>query len=129
MNKHICPVCGYRMDVPAANYNICASCGTEFGLHDQNATLDELRLEWIRTGPTWWSKTEPRPDNWSPFVQLANVSLTSKALTSSSFDTPEPEESPLRSGTEFHVEPKPDYFDWAGRAWGRQSEDKQHASV
>src|SRR6266446_4815425 len=46
-----CPVCGYEMDDPPRDYNICPSCGTEFGLHDVNASISELRAAWLQTGP------------------------------------------------------------------------------
>ena len=39
----LCPVCGYQMEDPPKDNNICPSCGTEFGLHDVNATLSDLR--------------------------------------------------------------------------------------
>jgi hypothetical protein len=132
MNKYICPVCGCGMQVPPVNYNICASCGTEFGLHDENASLEELRASWIMTGPRWWSKTEPQPDNWNPFIQLANPGVTVAASivsTTASFTSPNTAWNPLLlSGTEFDVNPALDYFDWAGRYWGRSSGDMPHAS-
>jgi hypothetical protein len=72
--KHLCPVCGYELDDPPRDFNICPSCGTEFGLHDVNASILELRQAWIDAGPRWWSKTDPQPQNWNPFVQLSRVS-------------------------------------------------------
>lgn len=59
------------MDDPPRNFNICPSCGTEFGLNDVNASISDLRAEWIAMGTQWWSRTDPRPPNWNPFEQLA----------------------------------------------------------
>lgn len=71
--QNVCPVCGYEMEDPAADYNTCPSCGTEFGLHDINAAIEELRASWIKTGPKWWSTTDPQPERWNPFFQLARL--------------------------------------------------------
>ena len=71
--ENLCPVCGFEMDDPPKDYNICPSCGTEFGVHDHNASIVELRTAWIRSGPKWWSKTDPKPENWNPFTQLATL--------------------------------------------------------
>lgn len=75
--QNLCPVCGYEMDDPPRDHNICASCGTEFGLHDANATMEELREAWIKTGPRWWSETDQKPTGWNPFIQLARLGLSS----------------------------------------------------
>ena len=84
---YLCPVCGYGMADRPANYNICPSCGTEFGVNDQDATIEELRSEWIKTGPNWWSENE-RPENWNPYEQLAN--LISATSANNSFAKGEP---------------------------------------
>lgn len=68
---NICPVCAYKMDDPPRDYNICPSCGTEFGVSDLNSSILELREMWIKTGPKWWSVTDPQPMGWNPFAQLA----------------------------------------------------------
>src|ERR1700674_3401585 len=69
--NNFCPVCGYGMEDQPANYNICPSCGTEFGVHDVNASILSLRQNWLNTGPRWWSTTDPEPPNWAPLKQLA----------------------------------------------------------
>lgn len=71
--KNLCPVCGYGMDDPPRDYNICPSCGTEFGLHDANASIVELRAAWLATGLRWWSATDPAPADWNPLEQVKNV--------------------------------------------------------
>src|SRR5579872_1563560 len=73
-----CPVCGYAMEAPPANYRICPSCGTEFGVHDVNATIAELREAWFATGPNWWSKVDERPANWDPIAQLESAGIAVK---------------------------------------------------
>ncbi len=95
--QNLCYVCGYEMDEPPSEYNICPSCGTEFGVNDANASVEELREAWIETGPKWWSDTDPKPPNWNPFEQLARITasrsvVASKSIfhieTASSFDLP-----------------------------------------
>ena len=78
-NKHLCPVCGYEMEDPPRDYNICPSCGTEFGNDDALATQVQLRAEWLRNGPRWWSPVDPEPENWDPQTQVSNV-LSGAAL-------------------------------------------------
>src|SRR5579864_980161 len=70
MKNKLCPVCGYEMADGPRSFNICPSCGTEFGLHDENASIDELRAWWMSTGPSWYSTVIPRPANWNPMMQL-----------------------------------------------------------
>jgi len=70
-----CPVCYYALlSEPAAHYNICDCCGTEFGLDDERFTFEELRLAWIANGARWFFQTPPI--GWNPWTQLllANVS-------------------------------------------------------
>lgn len=68
-----CPVCGYEMDEGPRDYNICPSCGTEFGLHDVNSTIHDLRQAWIGRGKDWHSTVVPRPDRWDPSLQLQKL--------------------------------------------------------
>jgi len=79
--QNLCPVCGYEMDDPPRDCNICASCGTEFGVHDLNASILELRQAWIKTGPKWWSTTDPQPESWNPFAQLARLGISGAVVT------------------------------------------------
>ena len=77
-DKHyVCPVCGYkRLTEPprdshgCASFEICPSCGTEFGNDDFTKNADELRLAWLRSGAPWWSKAIKPPKNWNPVMQL-----------------------------------------------------------
>lgn len=70
---NICPVCGFLMRYPARDWNICPSCGTEFGYDDAGRTHAELRHAWIDRGMQWWSPVESPPDGWNALEQLNNV--------------------------------------------------------
>ena len=61
------------MEYEPTNFNICPSCGTEFGLNDVNASVADLRQAWIEEGAKWWSQSDPIPQHWNPFVQLSRV--------------------------------------------------------
>ncbi len=71
--QYLCPVCGYGMQEPPENYNICPCCGTEFGVHDVNASIQDLRTSWLQGGCNWWSQSDSKPDNWNPYQQLAHL--------------------------------------------------------
>jgi hypothetical protein len=66
---NMCPVCGYGMEDPPQDYNICPSCRTEFGLHDANNSIAALRAAWLRAGAHWWSCVDPEPQGWDPYLQ------------------------------------------------------------
>ena len=81
MPNNICPVCGYpHLSEPAydvqkcALFEICPSCGTEFGNDDWQVTFRELRRKWIESGMGWWSKSGP-PPGWDPSKQLRNAGM------------------------------------------------------
>lgn len=70
---YICPVCGYDMEDAPEDYNICPSCGTEFGVNDVNSSVAELRAAWLSAGAPWWSTTDQPPASWNPYLQLDNI--------------------------------------------------------
>jgi hypothetical protein len=72
LDTNRCPVCGYGMEYPPSDYNICPSCGTEFGVNDVNSTIPDLRKAWLATGPRWWSSVDSIPPDWNPRKQLNN---------------------------------------------------------
>jgi hypothetical protein len=76
---NFCPVCGYTLPYPPADFHICPSCGTEFGYDDAATTYEELRKRWIRTGPSWWSPVDPRPVDWNPDQQMINGLMSNAA--------------------------------------------------
>ena len=78
-----CPVCGFPgLSEPAydehgcASFDICPSCGTEFGYDNATRSAEELRKRWIETGAPWGSKTTPPPPGWDGTKQLANAGLS-----------------------------------------------------
>lgn len=77
--KYICPVCGFpNLHEPAyegtsPSFEICPSCGTEFGYQDATTSHEQLRSIWISDGCKWWSKDQRPPTLWNPQEQLSNV--------------------------------------------------------
>ena len=79
MSVNQCPVCFFadaNLSDPPEPYYICPCCGTEFGLHDEFKTHEQLRAEWIRNGMTWFSHNEQPPAGWSATRQLGVLSET-----------------------------------------------------
>ncbi len=68
-----CPVCGYPEMPLRLKWEICPSCGTEFGLSDAGRSHDELRQLWIASGAKWTSNVVVQPPFWAPITQLRNV--------------------------------------------------------
>lgn len=59
---YMCPVCDYdKLTDPPTDFEICPSCGTEFGYTDHTKTHAELRAEWIKGGRKWWSRHTKQP--------------------------------------------------------------------
>src|SRR5882672_7518879 len=106
-DQNLCLVCGYGMDDPPRDYNVCPSCGTEYGVNDVNASYEELRKAWIRTGPKWWSKTDPEPENWSPSFQLASLGPIFAEVYTTTTSSPQVLSAAhvLMSGTDNQVSP------------------------
>jgi hypothetical protein len=87
-NHFTCPVCGYPdLDEPpydkygCSSFDICPSCGTEFGLDDKHATLtptamhDLLRRQWAASGYPWMGSATLPPADWNPEEQLRGAGL------------------------------------------------------
>jgi len=86
-NGYACPVCGYLgFDEPpwsdngSPSYDICPSCGVEFGYGDfrqdeaeRRKRWRDLRQEWISRGMQWSSPVEPQPSDWNPVKQLQSI--------------------------------------------------------
>jgi hypothetical protein len=77
VEKYICPVCGFGMEDPPRDYNICPCCGTEFGNHDVNSSIAAIRSEWLRAGAKWWSTVDEPPHGWDPYRQIGNALVVS----------------------------------------------------
>src|ERR1700724_2060317 len=80
--KHTCPVCGFaELDEPAydaygcASFNICPSCGTEFGYDDSTTAHKQLRHRWIEDGMHWASRAMTPPIGWDPVKQLKSARM------------------------------------------------------
>jgi hypothetical protein len=75
--KHYCPVCGFsELSDPPADFNICPSCGTEFGYDDFAIDHQALRNRWIANGAQWFAGDEwPEPRGWNPFIQIVSAGL------------------------------------------------------
>jgi hypothetical protein len=82
-----CPVCGYgQMSGPPENYNICPSCGTEFGYDDLSKSHRQLRNKWLASGAKWFSFATPPPDfYWNGFLQVTEAGLPYDAAMPRSF--------------------------------------------
>lgn len=84
---YVCPVCGYaNLEEPAyahglPSYEICPSCGTEFGYDDAHAAASRtdvfatLRQQWVDRGLPWSSAATDPPAQWNPAEQLASAGL------------------------------------------------------
>jgi len=80
---HTCPVCGYpELDEPprsavtgAGSYEICPSCGFEFGVSDDDEghTYPGWRQRWIDFGMPWNSSAVRPPEGWDPEAQLQEL--------------------------------------------------------
>ena len=82
---YVCPVCGFdELPAPPTDFEICSSCGTEFGLDDYERTHEQLRLEWIVRGAKWWSRSVPPPPNWDAARQLVTAGLLDPQMVASS---------------------------------------------
>jgi hypothetical protein len=69
-DRYPCPVCGFNLKYPAEDFNICPSCGVEFGYETAGRSYADLRKEWVATGPAWASRVHPSPGGWNPWLQL-----------------------------------------------------------
>jgi hypothetical protein len=77
-----CPVCGYlgleeppRTEESGASYEICPSCGFEFGVTDDSRGIsyEQRRAEWVAGGMKWWSRSRRPPPDWDPRRQLREL--------------------------------------------------------
>jgi hypothetical protein len=121
INENSCPVCGYLMEAPPKDYRICPSCGTEFGIHDVNATIAELREAWMKTGPRWWSKTDAIPADWDPITQMEKGGILVKR-------EPSRETYAVSSSTASTTIGGRDWKGWTASASG-QLDGRSHAKV
>jgi hypothetical protein len=81
-DQYSCPVCGFDgLLEPAfdgsgcASFEICPSCGTEFGYHDARKSHQELRRLWVASGAHWFSMSTNPPPGWDAEEQLRAAKL------------------------------------------------------
>lgn len=74
------------MEEGPRGYNICPSCGTEFGLHDVNSTIEDLRTAWLESGAKWHSAVVPEPEKWNQAQQLATLLFSRADIQVSEYD-------------------------------------------
>ena len=62
-----------------ASYEICPSCGFQFGVtdDDQGFSYEQWRKTW-RAGGMQWSSKQPRPADWNPAAQKVQISRSKK---------------------------------------------------
>lgn len=82
MKKHQCPVCGWgklseapRTRSGGGSFEICPSCGFEFGVSDDDAghSYEEWRAGWVKRGMPWSSHARPVPSRWNAAEQLKRI--------------------------------------------------------
>jgi hypothetical protein len=86
--KHLCPVCGFpdltelpRRPDAGASFEICPSCGFQFGVDDDDRglTYAQWRAAWIKGGLPW-SSTTPPPSHWNAAAQLAHLERSDRPI-------------------------------------------------
>ena len=79
--KHLCPVCHYphlteppRSKSGGGSYEICPSCGFQFGVSDDDDgfTYARWRTAWKKGGAKWSSQQKP-PADWNGTTQLGKA--------------------------------------------------------
>lgn len=78
----ICPICGYpalsrqpRSDAGGGSYEICPSCGFQFGVSDEDLgyTDEEWRAMWVDDNYRWRGvPPQSPPSSWDGDSQLAS---------------------------------------------------------
>lgn len=83
-DRFTCPACGFpglteeprSRTTGGGSYEICPSCGFEFGVTDDDRgfTYEQWRERWIGNGMPWNSVgIEPAPAEWNPREQLKRL--------------------------------------------------------
>ena len=79
---YICPACGFpglreppRSKSGGGSYEICPSCGFQFGVSDDDAGFSyaSWRAQWKAQGLRWSSKGIAPPPSWNPKTQVAKL--------------------------------------------------------
>jgi hypothetical protein len=76
---YVCLVCGYSEltkpygDYLRPSYEICPTCGYQYGYHDYFQTPINYRKRWIDEGANWWAHGGPIESNWNARQQLKRL--------------------------------------------------------
>lgn len=77
-----CAVCGFagleespRSSSGGGSFEICASCGFQFGVtdDDRGISYERWRAEWQQKGMPWDSRQSSPPRGWDPVEQLRRI--------------------------------------------------------
>jgi hypothetical protein len=80
--NYMCPCCGFpglreppRSAGGGGSYEICPSCGFQFGVSDDDAgfTYESWRTRWESRGMPWSSSGIERPRGWNAQEQRSRV--------------------------------------------------------
>ena len=82
VEKYVCPVCGFLLDYPPDDFNICPSCGVEFCADTAEYSIQYLQNAWIDRGMVWSSRVLPKPANYDSLAQLARLRFPPQSVTS-----------------------------------------------
>jgi hypothetical protein len=96
--KYLCPVCGFLLPYPPRDFNICPSCGTEFGADTVEHTVSELQQAWINRGMGWTSAVIAKPEHYNPIEQLSVLNADSETGQTSAREEIVLDEPPLKIG-------------------------------
>ena len=98
--SYSCPVCAFpklkeppRSKSGGASYEICPSCGFQFGVDDDDRGIsaDQWLKDWLKRGAPWTSSGIKCPKNWDGKTQAAGLkpaSLQKKAPKTAKPKTP-----------------------------------------
>lgn len=80
--SYICPVCGFselkespRSAAGGGSYEICPSCGFQFGVSDDDLglTYEKWRNGWVARGMPWSSVGITVPEGWNAREQIRRL--------------------------------------------------------
>lgn len=84
--QHFCPACGLPLDFAPwdwdlASFEICPSCGIQFGYTDaaggawkkRQEVYSSWRAKWVKEGMPWRGAGQAPPKNWNPAEQVWRV--------------------------------------------------------
>ncbi len=69
-----------RLTEDGGSYEICVSCGFQFGVHDEDRHIsyEQWRDRCVSEGCPWKGLNTPPPENWDPIKQLRQLDLAER---------------------------------------------------